>query len=250
MRELFFKELRGQLLSTRFFALASVFTLLSGISFFSLLNRFNPLVEQSAMVPNQAVSLNDLVIAPYWAALAALLLFLIPVLSMRTFAAEREERTFPLLLAAPISSLEIVVAKLIPLFLSVAVLLLLQAVFPLLLFTYADFEILPAAVGLCGVIALALFSLALGAAVSAFSPSQITACALTFLLLFGLHSLQAFASDFRGGLSEVFLLISPNRHLANLQKGLIVSGDVVYFLAIIALAAFVAAERIELERGA
>ena len=250
MKALLLKELKSHIFSARFFGMLSIFTAISGINFFTLLNRFNPLVEQSAMVPNQAVSLNELVIEPYWAAIRALLLFLVPVLAMKTFAAEREEKTFPLILSSPLSSTEIVLAKLIPLFVSALVILSAQVIFPVLLWISSDFELIPSLIGGGGVFLLAASYLAIGAAVSACSKSQISAGALTFLILFAIHSLDTFSSDFGGMAVEALQFLSPNRHVANIERGLIKSSDISYFISIIFIAALMTAERLELERGA
>lgn len=250
MSALLLKELRIQLFSVRFFALLAAFTVVSALSFFSLLNQFNPLVEQAAMVPNQSVSLNELVIEPFWSALRALLLFLIPILSMKSFAAEREEKTIVLLLVAPINSFQIAFAKIIPLLLSAMLIVLVQFTYPLLLWMYAPLELAPALMGGVGVMLAAISYMSIGGAVSAFCKTQILAGAFSFLLVFAIHSLEAFSGDFGGLLSEVAQFISPNRHLLNIEKGLIKSSDIAYFFSLILLSALIAAERLELERGA
>ena len=250
MIALLLKELRVQILSARYFCLLASFTAICGMTFFTLLNHFNPLVEQAAMVPNQAISLNELVIEPYWAAIRTLLLFLVPILAMRTFAAEREEKTFPLLCVSPVSSIKIVSAKLIPLALSALLIIAVQGIFPALLYLYCDFELGPTIIGGVGVFFLAATYLAIGAAVSAFSRTQITAGALSFLVLFIIHSLDSFAPDFGGAFSALTQFLSPNKHLTSIETGIIRSSDISYFLSIVVIAALIAAERIELERGA
>ena len=250
MKALLLKELRIQLLSVRFFSLLSAFSLVSALSFFSLLNQFNPLVEQAAMVPNQSVSLNELVIEPFWSAIRALLLFLIPILSMKSFASEREEKTFPLLLVAPISSFEIALAKLIPLILTALVVVLVQFSFPLLLWCYLPVELAPALMGGFGAMLIGISYMAIGGVVSAFCKTQIIAGAVSFLLVFAFHSLESFSGDFGGGFSELIQFVSPNRHLLDIEKGLIKSSDVSYFLSLIFISIVIAAERLELDRGA
>lgn len=250
MRALLLKELRIQLFSVRFFLLLAAFTLVSALSFFSLLNQFNPLVEQAAMVPNQSVSLNELVIEPFWSAIRALLLFLIPILSMKSFAAEREEKTIALLLVSPVSSFQIAFAKLVPLLLSALIIILVQFSYPIMLWCFAPLELAPALMGGFGAILIALSYMAVGGAVSAFCKTQILAGAFSFLLVFAIHSLEAFSGDFGGALSEFAQFVSPNRHLINIERGLIKSSDIAYFLSLILLSVAVAAERLELERGA
>ncbi len=250
MKALLIKELRVQLISPRFLFLLAIFTLVSALSFFTLLNQFNPLVEQASMVPNQSVSLNELVIEPFWAAVRALLLFLIPVLAMKSFASEREQKTILLLLVAPISSFKIAVAKIIPLTITAVLIVVIQFLFPLLLWKYAEVELMPALIGGLGVSLVAMSYIAIGGAISSFCSNQTLAGAITFLLIFALHSVEAFTADFGGGLAEFFQYISPNRHLLNIEKGLIRSSDLIYFASLILLSIIIASERLELDRGA
>jgi ABC-2 type transport system permease protein len=64
---------------------------------------------------------TELVIAPTFGAAAIIMLMVTPLLTMRSFADERAQQTFPLLLSAPISMTEIVLGK----FLGLVILLVL-----------------------------------------------------------------------------------------------------------------------------
>ncbi len=244
------KELKTLLLAPRFFVLLALFTFMSGFIFLSLIEQFNPLVQRAAMLPNQAVSFNEQVITPHFAALRVLMMFFIPLITMRLFAGEREQGTLPLLLVSPLSSVSIVAAKFGGMAIALSVLTGTQLIFPLLLTSTAEFEFPPVLVGVVGLFFLALSYGAVGMIVSAFSQSQLISGAITFLALFVLHSAEAFTGDFAGGLSPVIQFISPNAHLDDLMKGLLTGGDIVYFLTLIALAIGITTERIDLERGA
>lgn len=249
MKAILKKELKQFFLTPKGFIFLSVFTFLSGFIFLSLIEQFNPSAQKIAMLPNQSVSLNEQVLTPHLTALRVLLLFFVPLLTMKSFAGEREQETFPLLLVSPASTFGIVCGK----FVGVAVILALfcgvQIVFPISLSFQAPLELPPLFVGLFGLYLLALSYGAVAFAISALSHTQIVAGAFSFLVLFLFHSAEAFTSDFSGGLSAIVQYLSPNMHLDNLLRGLLKSSDIFYFIGFIAASLSITYHRIDLERG-
>lgn len=249
MRAILLKEFKTSLLSPRTFIFLAIFTTLSGLIFFSLIEQFNPLVQRAALVPNSTVSLNEQVLTPHLSALRVLLLFVVPLLTMRSFAGEREQKTLPLLLVSPVSTLAIVLGKFIILGAVLCIFLGMQLYFPLALSSVATLEVIPVYVGLFGIYLLGLLYVAVGICVSSFSQSQIVSGAITFLILFLLHSVEALIPEFGGGLLQLVRLFSPNVHLEGLVQGLVKSSDLAFFLFFTGSFLVVAHERINFERG-
>jgi len=249
MNAIIYKEIRTFLFSPKLFLFVALFTFMSGFIFLSLIEQFNPLVQRAAMVPNAPVSLNEQVLTPHLSALRILLLFFVPILTMRSFAGEREQKTLPLLLAAPISTAAIVVGKFAVLLTAISLFLTVQLVFPISLGTVATLELTPAIVGVFGLILLSSLYVAIGVALSAFCESQTVAGVLTFLALFFLHSVDAFSPEFGGKLATVVRLFSPTTHLESLLQGVLKSSALFFFIGLSSLLLVVAHERLELERG-
>src|SRR5512147_839587 len=109
------KELRAYFVSPIAYVVLTGFLLLAGWFFFNLLARFNFLLQIYSAFRNpeaQArINLNEFVIAPLLHNLSVVLVILIPVITMRSFAEEKRSGTYELLMTSPLSIAEIVAGK-------------------------------------------------------------------------------------------------------------------------------------------
>ena len=89
------KELRSYFVSPVAYVVLTGFLLLGGWFFFNLLSRFNLLLSlytQFQAGAAEQLNLNDFVIAPLMNNLSIILVILIPMITMRTFAEEKKRR--------------------------------------------------------------------------------------------------------------------------------------------------------------
>ena len=111
------KELAGYFVQPVAYVVMTVFLLLGGFFFFSLLQRFSMLVQMYAAMQNpqvlQRINLNQIVIEPLLHNLSIVLVILVPAITMRSFAEEKRAGTYELLLTAPVRTGEIVAGKFI-----------------------------------------------------------------------------------------------------------------------------------------
>jgi ABC-2 type transport system permease protein len=183
-------------------------------------------LAQVANVPGATVSIA----APLFGTLALILMMLTPLFSMRLLAEERRNQTLALLLAAPVSSTQIVLGKFLSLvFFMILIITSCTAMLSILgLGTQLDFGLLLAnAVGL--ILLTASYS-ALGLYLSALTQQPIVAAMSATAMSFGLWLIDI------GGAEHGNLLrtLSPTAHAQNLNTGIIISTDLVYFTAFIA----------------
>jgi len=242
------KELKITLVSPLAYVAATGFLFLSGFFFFTLLQQFNTFLPQAALIPDLNPSLNEWVVTPYFHTVSVLLLFLIPVLTMRSFAEERAQGTYEMLLTSPLSASQLVWGKFLGVSASVGLLLLVSLVFPLSLIVFADPEILPVMVGFLGLLLLAISYSALGVAVSVFTSSQTLAAVVGIILLTTLSVADLPAGRFGGTIADILKYVSPTRHGGELFSGVINGYNLVYFASLIALAIFVSLRVIDKER--
>ena len=131
------KDLRSYFVSPIAYVVLTGFLLLGGWFFFNLLARFNFLLNMYLSFRNpeamERLNLNDFVIAPLLHNLSVILVILVPVITMRSFAEEKRTGTYELLMTSPLSVTEIVLGKFLGAFAFVFVMLLLTAVYPLIL---------------------------------------------------------------------------------------------------------------------
>jgi ABC-2 type transport system permease protein len=178
-------------------------------------------LAQLSNAPGATIS----VAAPLCSVLALMLMMLIPLFTMRLIAEERRNRTWVLLLTAPVSATHIVLGK----FLGLMMLLVLivagcaAMLASLLLGTHADIGLMLS--NLLGVVLLAASYAALGLYFSALNKQPIIAATSALGLSFGLWLLEISSSDNRNFLAA----ISPTAHFQNLNMGLVNSADLIYF---------------------
>jgi ABC-2 type transport system permease protein len=243
------KELRGYFVSPIAYVVLTGFLLLGGWFFFNLLARFNLLLSlYSAMHNPEAQSrlnLNDLVLAPLLHNLSVVLVILVPVITMRSFAEEKRAGTYELLMTSPLSITEIVAGKFLGALAFVLVMVGLTGVYPLILLMYGDPEIGIMAAGYLGLLLLATAFLTIGLLTSSFTENQIIAavsCLVTLLLLYVISWPAETAGPV---IASVLKYVSLTEHFGEMVKGVIDSKDLVYFGSVILLALFLTHRSVE-----
>ncbi|MCC7413463.1 MAG: ABC transporter permease subunit [Gammaproteobacteria bacterium] len=191
---------------------------------------------------------TDLVIAPTLATAAVLLLLAAPLLTMRAVSEERRNDTLTLLLAAPLSALEIVLGKFLGLLALFTLMAVMIGLMPLSLLagTNLDFGQLAAA-WMALVLLLAAFA-AIGLFASCLTAQPVIAAMVSFgvLLLLWVMDIAVVArgDDAPGVLSYLSML----RHFESLLQGVFDSADVAYFVILVAVFITLSTWRLEADR--
>lgn len=176
-----------------------------------------------------APGVTDLVATPLLSSASLIIMFLIPLMSMRLFSDEYRSGTFSLLLSAPISMTAIVLGKYLALMLFLSVLLVLTAAMPLSLLLGGSLDLGKLSAGLLGLeLALAGFA-AIGLFFSSITSRPTVAATGSYGLLLFLWVINLASGTGETG-SALFAWISPISHLQNMFSGLISSADLIYFL--------------------
>lgn len=169
------------------------------------------------------------------------LLFLIPAISMRTFAEEKKGGTMELLFTRPLTDWQIILGKYFG-----TLFLLLLALLPTLLYYYSLYELgnpvgnidtAGVAGSYVGLFLLGAVFAAIGVFASSITENQIVAFLvalfLCFILYTGFSSLAAI--DVWGTWSYIIQQLGILYHYNALSRGLIDSRNLVYFLSMIIL---------------
>ena len=242
------KELRSSFVTPTAYVVIAGFLLVSGFFFFTLLNQYNTFLHQAALLPNIEPNLNEWVIHPYYQTIQIVLLFLIPILTMRSLAEEKQRGTFELLATSPLSVGDIVFGK----FLGVAgvtVLMLgISFIFPGMLIVVADPEVAPIWVGFLGMVLFALSYVSLGIAVSAFTRSQTIAGVVSLVVMLLFFVIDAPASRIEGPVADVLSYLAPAKQADLFLKGVVEGANIVYFASVIVLGLFITARALEAQR--
>ncbi len=232
------------------------FALLSGYFFFNLLAMFNIAMQRYQMMMafrqggGQIPNMNQFVVENFLHTLLVILVFLVPVLTMRSIAEERRRGTFELLITSPVSVGQIVLGKFFAIAVMIAVMLGLSFAFPLLLVAFGSPgpELLPILSGFLGTLLCAWGFAAIAMGVSSFSQNQIVAAVsgmVTLLILYVIHSP---AEGMDGWKADLLQYLSPVLQAHEMIKGVITTSGLIYFASLMILGLFLSNRALEVHR--
>src|SRR5215216_2931238 len=104
------KELKSYFASPIAYIVIGFFALLYGWFFFTLLSFFQRQSMQMSFGGGTA-NVNDQMIRPVFLNVAVILLFVLPMVTMRTYSEEKRSGTIELLLTAPLTDFQIIMGK-------------------------------------------------------------------------------------------------------------------------------------------
>ena len=137
-----------------------------------------------------------------------ILLFLLPAVSMRSFAEERRARTDQLLLTSPVSIPAIVAGKFLAQLAVFCVPLTAAAVMPLILTAFGKVSLISAYAALLGYILLGGACLAVGTFISCLTENQIVAYLASFVVLLIAYLMNGIKTMFTSGNILAFVVFA------------------------------------------
>jgi ABC-2 type transport system permease protein len=223
-------DLKRQKKNAVVYMLTSGYLLISGFFFFSLLKIFNPyqrMLHEDAQIN---LNFNIGVIQPLFETQSALLLFVIPFITMRSFSEEKQSGSLDLLLTTPVSSICIVVSKFLSSFFVIFCAIMSGLVFPFCIYIFGDPEAGPILSSAIGIFLFALAYTAAGLLISVLSASQTISgfIGLTFGVMWLLLDLPL--SGMSGGIIDFIKDLSLSQRLHGFFKGTISLSNVFYFI--------------------
>ena len=209
----------------------AVVQFLLGYMFLTQIESFYLLQPQLSHLANTP-GVTDIIVAPLFQQAAIILLLIMPLISMRTIAEEKRNKTLTLLLSSPVSLTEIVLGKFLGLVLFNCVLTSLLLLMPLSLYLGTALDSGKVfSIALSMIFLLSAFA-AIGLYVSSLTSNQTIAAVGTFGAL-----LMLWIVDWLGGSVEqgasLLTYLSILQHHQNLLEGIFDSSDIAYYLLLI-----------------
>lgn len=176
-------------------------------------------------------------LSPFFLLAPWILIFLIPAITMRSFADEKKQGTLELLLTKPISNIQLVLGKYFGAFL-----LVVMALIPTLLYVVTVYQLgnpvgnldMATVIGsYFGLLFLVAAYTAIGLFASAITDNQIVAFITAVFLCFFFYIGFEGVGDFTSGLFVENLGMSA--HYKSMSRGVLDTRDIVYFLSIVVL---------------
>jgi ABC-2 type transport system permease protein len=243
------KELRAYFASPIAYIVIGFFALLFGWFYIGILDWFVRQGLQGQMgMGGGSTNVNQQMIRPLILNVTVVFLFLLPLITMRTYAEEKRSGTIELLLTSPLTDLEIVLGKFLGALALYAVMVALTLVHFGLLFAFGTPEWKPLATAYLGLLLFGGCFIALGLFISSLTKNQIVAGAATFGVFLLLWVVD-WISESMGPTGQAILkYLSMTDHLEDFVKGVIDTKHLVYYLSFIAFGLFLTVRSVDTER--
>jgi len=242
------KELRSYFASPIAYIVIGFFALLYGIFFVAILNYFVSASMQAGLMGGaQSMNVNQQLVRPLLQNVAVVVLFMLPMVTMRTYAEEKRSGTIELLLTSPITDFQIVMGKFLGAMALYCAMLAVTLFHLAVLYMYGRPEWKPIVTSYIGLLLFGGSFVALGLFVSSLSKNQIVAGAVTFALSLMLWIITWL--NFGGSAGDKVLgYLSIIDHLDDFSKGVIDTTHVIYYLSFITFGLFLTAKSVDSER--
>ncbi|HNQ24168.1 MAG TPA: ABC transporter permease [Phycisphaerae bacterium] len=178
-----------------------------------------------------------------------ILVFVIPVLTMRLLAEEVRAGTIEMLMTAPVTEVDVVLGKFLGAYVYYLVLLVIMLVYPLILSFFGPVDGGLLACHYLGLLLLGALYISVGLFFSACTPHQMIAVLLSLavlvLMTFASHAL---AQKVTGALRALLQQLSIRAHFMDFVRGLVDLNHVVFFLTTTVFFLFLTVKWLEMRR--
>ena len=243
------KELKSYFASPIAYTVIGFFAIMFGWFFVNLLYYFERMSMQSGMMgQGGTMNVNEMLIAPLFLNVSVILLFTLPLVTMRTYSEEKRSGTIELLLTSPLTDFQIVMGKFLGGFVLYAAMLGITLPHVALLFLYGNPEWQSVVTGYLGLLLMGGCFLALGLFVSSLTKNQIVAGMVTFAVFLMFWVINWMASFSSPTTQTVLNHLSITEHLNDFTKGVLDTKHLVYYLSFIGFGLFLTVRSVDSER--
>lgn len=244
------REMRAYFSSPLAYAVSGVFMLISGYLFAVSLKFFLTYYFLASRNPQmlEQLNINEMILRPLMHNLSIVMLFIMPILTMRLVSEEKRHQTIELLMTSPLTTFQIALGKYLGGLGLFTVMVLLTLPFPATLLIYGRPDPAPMALAYLGFYLIGATFLAVGLVASSVTKNQIIAALMGFGLLLLLWLLNWAGEAISGPIGEVLNHLSISEHLEDLTKGVFDSKHVIYFLTMIFTGIVVSQQAIDAHR--
>jgi ABC-2 type transport system permease protein len=242
------KELRSYFASPIAYVIIGFFALVFGYFYIVSINMFMQMAMQMGVPGQGQVNINTMAIRPLLQNVSVVALFVLPLITMRTYAEEKRSGTIELLLTSPLTDLQIIMGK----FLGAVALygLMLAVTLPhmAVLFIYGNPEWKPIVTGYLGLLLMGASFISMGLWISSLTKNQIVAGMITFAMFLLLWTIN-WAMDSAGPtMQKVLTALSITDHFDDFSKGVLALRHLVYYVSFITFGLFLTAKSVDSER--
>lgn len=243
------KELKAYFASPIAYIVIGFSAILFGYFYLSLLFYFDRVALQAGLGGGPGtVNVNEMLIGPLFMNVSVILLFTLPLVTMRIYAEEKRSGTIELLLTAPLTDFQIVMGKFIGALVLYAAMLGVTVIHVGILFMFGNPEWRPVVTGYLGLLLMGSCFLSTGLFISSLTKNQIVAGMITFAVFLLFWVVNWMASFTGPTMQAVLNYLAITEHLGDFTRGVIDTKHVVYYLSFIAFSLFLTIRSVDSER--
>jgi ABC-2 type transport system permease protein len=205
-------------------------------------------MQMSMGMGGGTMNVNQMLIGPLLVNAEVVLLFVLPMVTMRTYSEEKRSGTMELLLTSPITDWQIILGKFFGAMALYAVMLALTMIHVGLLFLYGNPEWKPVVTGYLGMLLMGGCFISVGLFISSLTKNQIVAGMITFAVFLLFWVINWLASFTGPTMQAVLNHLSITDHFDDFSRGVIDTTDLVYYLSFIGFGLFLTAKSVDSER--
>jgi gliding motility-associated transport system permease protein len=242
------RELRSYFASPIAYVVIGFFALLYGYFFYALLSFFNRQSMQMSMGMGGTMNINQMLIGPVLQNVSVILLFVLPMVTMRTYSEEKRSGTIELLLTSPLTDTQIILGKFLGAMGLYVAMLAVTAIHLGVLFLYGNPEWKPILTGYLGLLLMGGCFIALGLLISSLTRNQIVAGMITFAVFLMFWVINWIGPFFGPTTQAVLSHLSIIVHFEDFAKGVLDTKHIIYYASFIAFGLFLTAKAVDSER--
>jgi ABC-2 type transport system permease protein len=242
------KELKSYFASPIAYVIIGFFALVFGYFYIVSINVFLQMAMQMGVPGQGQVNINNMAIRPLLQNVSVVALFVLPLITMRTYAEEKRSGTIELLLTSPLTDFQIIMGKFIGAVALYALMLAITLPHMAVLFIYGNPEWKPIVTGYLGLLLMCASFISMGLWISSLTRNQIVAGMITFAMFLLLWTIN-WAIDSAGPtMQKILTALSITDHFDDFSKGVIALRHLVYDLSFISFGLFLTAKSVDSER--
>jgi gliding motility-associated transport system permease protein len=242
------KELRSYFASPIAFVIIGLFSLLFGWFFYMYLTVFVRQSEQMMQFGGGAANINQQMVRGVLLNSSVIILFVMPMITMRTYSEEKRSGTIELLLTSPLTDLQIILGKFFGALGLYVSMLLVTVLYMGILFVYGNPEWRPIVAGYLGLLLLGGCFISAGLLISSMTKNQIVAGIVTFAVFLMLWVIGWIGESSGPTTQAIVSYLSITEHFDDFARGIIDTKHVIYYLSFITFGLFLTAKSVDSER--
>lgn len=181
-------------------------------------------------------------------AMSYMLIFIVPLLTMRVFTEDRRNGTEVLLLTSPNRITSIVVGKFLASFCVFLVMIAVSLVFPIILMIYGKPDVPVMLSAYLGLILYGAVYISIGVFASSLTENQIVSAIITFVILFALMAIDYISYLTGGILAKIFTWLSLTTRYNDFTTGVLDFTSIIFMLSFTVVFIYLTVRVIEKKR--